>query len=218
MKRGRPPKFQEPRHPITVTLPESTLAQLAAINSDRSRAIVKAATAALPVDPKRKPVELVEVLPGLSVILIGTSRYIRKIKWLRLVEVAPLRFLLTIPTGTAVDSLELALLDLLQNLKPYEDREGLILEGLRDLIRRLRVDGKLSKGELLFVETKSRQGRNRGHRASASVVDSPASVTIFVRTSSTAGVTPYYPVLALRIARSTSISISTVCCQQITRF
>jgi len=70
----------------------------------------------------------------------------------------------------------------------------------------------------LFVETKSRQGRNRGHRASASVVDSPASVTIFVRTSSTAGVTPYYPVLALRIARSTSISISTVCCQQITRF
>jgi len=152
VKRGRPPKFQEPRHPITVTLPESTLAQLAAINSDRSRAIVKAATAALPVDPKRKPVELVEVLPGLSVILIGPSRYIQKIKWLRLVEVAPLRFLLTIPTGTAVDSLELALLDLLQNLKPYEDREGLILEGLRDLIRRLRVDGKLSKGELLFVE------------------------------------------------------------------
>ena len=146
------PKFQEPRHPITVTLPESTLAQLAAINSNRSRAIVKAATAALPVDPKRKPVELVEVLPGLSVILIGPSRYIQKIKWLRLVEVAPLRFLLTIPTGTAVDSLELALLDLLQNLKPYEDREGLILEGLRDLIRRLRVDGKLSKGELLFVE------------------------------------------------------------------
>lgn len=163
MKRGRPPKFQEPRHPITVTLSESTLAQLAAINSDRSRAIVKAATAALPVDPKRKPVELVEVLPGLSVILIGPSRYIQKIKWLRLVEVAPLRFLLTIPTGTAVDSLELALLDLLQNLKPYEDREGLILEGLRDLIRRLRVDGKLSKGELLFVETKSRQGRNRRH-------------------------------------------------------
>ena len=124
MKRGRPPKFQEPRHPITVTLSESTLAQLAAINSDRSRAIVKAATAALPVDPKRKPVELVEVLPGLSVILIGPSRYIRKIKWLRLVEVAPLRFLLTIPTGTAVDSLELALLDLLQNLNPTRTGKG----------------------------------------------------------------------------------------------
>ena len=152
MKRGRPPKFQEPRHPITVTLPESTLAQLAAINSDRSRAIVKAATAALPVDPKRKPVELVEVLPGLSVILIGPSRYIQKIKWLRLVEVAPLRFLLTIPTGTAVDSLELALLDLLHNLKPHEDEERSVLEGLRDLMRRLRVDGKLSKGKLLFVE------------------------------------------------------------------
>jgi hypothetical protein len=154
-KKGRPPKFQEPRRPITVTLPENTLAQLAAIDADRAQAIVKATNAAMPLEAKRyKPVELVEVMPGLGIILIGPSRYLQRIKWLRLVEIAPLRFLLTIPSGTAVDSLEIAIIDLLQNLEPHEEREKSILEGLRDLMRRLRLGGKLSKAELLFVDTK----------------------------------------------------------------
>jgi hypothetical protein len=166
MKKGRPPKFQEPRRPITVTLPESTLAQLVAIDPDRAQAIVKATKAAMPRDAKgHKPVELVEVLPGLSIIVVGPSRYLQKIKWLRLVELAPIRFLLTIPAGTAVESLELAVIDLLQTLKPYEDWEKAILEGLRDLMRCLRLDGKLSKAELLFVETKAIQGVNRRGRS-----------------------------------------------------
>jgi len=156
MQKGRPPKFQEPRRPVTVTLPESALALLAAIDSDRAKAIVKATKAALPVDAKQqKPVELVEVLPGLSIIVVGPSQYLKKIKWVRLVELAPLRSLLTIPSGTAVESLELAIIDLLQNLKSYENWERSILEALRDLMRRLRREGKLSKAELLFVNTKT---------------------------------------------------------------
>ena len=166
MKKGRPPKFQEPRRPITVTLPESVLAQLAAIDPDRAQAIVKATKAAMPLDAKRrKPVELVEVLPGLSIIVVGPSRYLQKLNWLRLVELAPLRFLLTIPSGTAVESLELAVIDLLQGLKSYEDWEKSLLEALRDLMRHLRVEDKLSKAELLFVDTKTVKIVNGGRRA-----------------------------------------------------
>lgn len=162
MKKGRPPKFQEPRRPITVTLPESALAQLAAIDADRAKAIVKATAAALPVDkPAHKPVELVEVLPGLSIIVIGPSRHLQKIKWLRLVELAPLRFLLTIPSGTAVDSLELAVIDLLRNLKSYEHWEKSLLEALGELMRRLRAEGKFSKAELLFADTKANRSEER---------------------------------------------------------
>ena len=153
MKRGRPPKFQEPRRPVTVTLPENTLAQLAAIDPDRAKAIVKATKAAMPLNEKRRyPVELVEVLPGKSIIVIGPSRYLKKIRWLRMVELAPLRFLLAIPSGTAVDALELAIIDLLQDLKRHEDGERSLLEALKDLMHNLRVQNKLSKAELLFVE------------------------------------------------------------------
>ena len=154
--KGRPPKFKEPRRPITVTLPESALARLAAIDPDRARAIVKATNAAVPDGNKnRAPVELVEIMPGLGIIIVGPSRYLREIKWLRLIELAPSRFLLTIPTGTPVDSLELAVDDLLRNLKPNEEWERSVLGALRDLMRGLRQARKFIKAELLFVDMSS---------------------------------------------------------------
>jgi hypothetical protein len=154
---GRPPKFHEARRPVTVTLPESTLARLASIDPDRARAIVKVTNAVTPDHAKH--VELVEVSPGLGVIIVGPSTLLRKIKWLRLVEVAPTRFLLTIPLGTSVDSLELAIGDLLEEVKPHENREHSTLIELRDLIRRLRRHGELSKAEMLFIHTRTRGGK-----------------------------------------------------------
>src|SRR5215471_7129135 len=154
-RKGRPPKFSESRRPITVTLPESTLARLATINPDRAQAIVKAVGTAGALDAKnQKQVELVEVAPGIGIILVGPSRYLKKIKGLRLVEIAPMRYLLTIPSGTAVDSLELALVDLLENVKSLDEWERSMLEQLRDLMRTLRVGDKLYKAELLFIDTK----------------------------------------------------------------
>jgi hypothetical protein len=156
---GRPPKFREDRRPITVTLPESTLARLASIDPDRARAIVKLTNAAMPIHAKQMRVELVEVSPGLCVIIVGPSKLLHKIKWLRLVEVAPTRFLLTIPVGTSVDSLELAIVDLLEDT-PHEEWDHSTLIELRDLIRKLRRHGELSKAEMLFIHTRSRGKAN----------------------------------------------------------
>ena len=50
-----------------------------------------------------------------------------------------MRYLLTIPSGTAVDSLELAVVDLLENVKSLDEWERSILEQLRDLMRTVRV-------------------------------------------------------------------------------
>ena len=65
-----------------------------------------------------------------------------------------MRYLLTIPSGTAVDSLELAVVDLLENAKSLDEWERSILEQLRDLMRNLRVGDKLYKAELLFIDIK----------------------------------------------------------------
>lgn len=155
-KSGRPPKFCGPRRPITVTLPESTLARLASIDPDRARAIVKATDTVMPFDAEpREQVELVEVAPGLGIIIVGPSRLLQKIKWLRLVEVAPMRFLLTIPLGTSVDSIEVAITDLLDDVKSYDDWEHSILTQLKDLIQRTRRRGRLSKAEMLFIDTRA---------------------------------------------------------------
>ena len=155
---GRPPKFREPSRPVTVTLPQRTLNLLGTVDRDRARAIVRVtdnAVSAAMAD--RPPVEVVEVTPGLGVILVGPSRFLHRIAWLRLVELAPGRHLLSIPSGTPVESLEVVLHDLLESIPAEDTRESVILERLGALVRTLRRRGDVSKAEMLFVDTTRRR-------------------------------------------------------------
>jgi len=91
--RGRPPKFEGERRPVTTTLPESTLQQLEALDHDRARAILKPAAAATRPAKSRKPaVEAMTAFEGNAVIVVPPSKSLRSIKWLHLVGIAPSRF------------------------------------------------------------------------------------------------------------------------------
>lgn len=149
---GRPPKFKEDRRPITVTLPERILRQLDFVDGDRARAIVKCVEAASGGLATRGPrVELVEVAPGQALIVVNSARSLSQIPWLRMVEVAPGRFVLVVPSGTPVETLEVAVMDLLENLGVEEEEERLLLSDLRRMIGQQRRCSAFSKGELVFV-------------------------------------------------------------------
>lgn len=149
---GRPPKFNEPRRAITVTLPERTLRQLALIGKDRAKAIVKTVDFTSGIESDRKLVDVVEISPGKSIILVTPCEPLRQIPWLRLVEVSPRRALLTIPSGTPTESLEVTLMDLLENKEQMEEQDRLILEDLRSQIGAMRRGRKISRAEILFVD------------------------------------------------------------------
>ena len=132
--RGRPPKFKEARRPVTVTLPERTLQQLAAIDADRARAIVKAAAVTTGLESGDRPmVEVVDAYPGQSVIVVGPSKRLQEIEFLQLAQVAPARYLLVLPTGTPVESLEVAVEDLVEHLAPQETYERELLVELHNV-------------------------------------------------------------------------------------
>ena len=151
---GRRPKFNEPRQPVTMTLPQRTLAQLAAIDPDRARAVVKLAEHQAAGRSDSPPaVEVVSVAPGTGIILVGPLRSLRRIERLRLVEMVPGRFMLTIPTGTAIESLEMELVDLLENLPRTDEGERPFLEKLRHILGHQRRRKSVSKRELLFIAT-----------------------------------------------------------------
>ena len=151
---GRPPKFTEARRPITVTLPERVLSQLARIHPDRALALVKCVEAVAGGTSERALVELVEVLPGKSLIVVGSRRALERIEWLRMVEIAPGRFLLVLPTGMPMERLEVELQDLRETLGADEEAERGMLEQLQRLLIQQRRRNTLSKGELVFVDSK----------------------------------------------------------------
>lgn len=150
---GRPKKFEGASRPVTVTLPERTLEKLSLINPDRARAIASATELATAAVSDRQPsVDVVEIEKGSGVILVGPSRSLKRIPWLRLVEVTPARYLLSIPSGTAVESLEVAILDLLDHLLPEEAGEREMLCRLREFLRGFRQERSVSKVEILIVK------------------------------------------------------------------
>jgi len=152
---GRPPKFLEPRHPVTMTLPERILELLAEIDPDRTCAVVKVTEAVVGTGKGHfKPVELVEMAPGKSLIVVGPSKVLRKIPWLKLIEIARTRYLLTIPSGTSIEALEVALGDLSRNPELQKnEHENAVLHELLNLIGHQRRAQRLSKAEILIIDT-----------------------------------------------------------------
>jgi len=149
---GRPRKFQEPSHPITVTLPNRTLELLASIDHDRAKAIARATDMALPAHvPPQRLVEIIEVAERVGLLVTPPSRYLKKIRLLNMVEVAPSRFLLTLPSGTALAELEVAVSDMLDEIPRDEARERAILKELLNHMQRLRRADQVTKAEILVV-------------------------------------------------------------------
>lgn len=151
---GRPRKFAEPSKPITVTLPDRILSMLNLVDPDRAQAITKATEAYLAPKGRKQPaVEVIDVAPGTSLIVVGPSVKLQSLPWLRMVEIAPARYLITIATGTPIETLEVGLSDLLDELKPDEVTDREILTELIRWIKTLRRGRNVSKAELLLVST-----------------------------------------------------------------
>ena len=151
---GRPAKFSEPSRPITVTLPERVLQLLTAVDSDRAKAIAKLADFSLNLKGQpRKPVTTVKIAEGRAIILVSFSEQLKRLPWLRLIEVAPARHLISIRTGTSIETMELAIHDLLEELPQGKPLEREILQTLMSIIRECRRTKATSKEEILFVPT-----------------------------------------------------------------
>ena len=58
---------------------------------------------------------------------------------------------MTVPTGTAIESLEMEILDLLENLTRAEEAERPVLEKLRGVLSQQRKKKAVSKREFLLI-------------------------------------------------------------------
>ena len=151
---GRPPKFSEPSRPVTVTLPERVLEKLQMINSDRGMAITKAVDALVSESGLQQPtLEIVQVCDGQGLIVIGHSKALSQMPGVQLVEISPVRYLVSLQPGCSADSFELALIDLIDHLPASQASEANLLQKLREILKGIRRKQGMRKAEILFVPT-----------------------------------------------------------------
>ena len=149
---GRPPKFEGPRRPITVTLPIATLNKLTKLNKDRAKAIVRAVDFSLAKSENSETgVDVVSAGEDFGVILVRPTPALMSIPWLKLVEVSPGRCLISVPSGTSLERIELGIADAADELEPgSEDRK--LLDELRLRIKGLRRAARVTHSEILLVD------------------------------------------------------------------
>ena len=157
-KGGRPLKFREKSRAVTLTLPERILGLLETIDADRARAVVKATETTLAGrQPSLDiPVELVEVLPGMGMIVMGPCRSLQQITWINLAEVAPGRSILVLKSGAPIERLEVELVELIENLGPDAQRDRSTLQKLKSILASLRREERVSKGEVILFRVRGK--------------------------------------------------------------
>ncbi len=167
-KGGRPAKFDEPSRPVTVTLPLSILERLAEIDTDRAKAIVKAVEAALGADRSDSaPVRELPVSDEETVIAVADNRFLRRIPWLTMIEVAPGQHLLSLKDGVPVEKLEVTLGDLLDAPGDATDAELDVLRLLRDCLRAPRRNRAVRPEAILFIRKTDPSASAKPSRRSA---------------------------------------------------
>jgi hypothetical protein len=155
------PKTVEPKRIVTIALPEKIVRLLETVDEDLAWAIVKLTDAGVQKGLlKGSSYEIVEVASGKSVIIVGSDTQLSRIPWLKLVEIAPGRNLIAIPSGTSLESLEVSILDLIEKV-PSDDRmEQALLEEFCKYVGRLRRNRKMSKVEILVVDSYDENGHS----------------------------------------------------------
>lgn len=142
-RRGRPRKFGGPARPVTLTLPEATIAALKSVDADLGRAIVRVA-APLSMAPARPRVELV-TFGSRAIILVSPSPAFTTRTGAELVPTPDGRAIIALGAGLSASQFELRLLDALADPQlSADDRQA--FADLVEIFRRTRRDGR---GEML---------------------------------------------------------------------
>ena len=131
-RRGRPKKFHEPSRSIAVTLPDSAIAALQAVDADVSRAIVRVLQTSVP-GALRHAAELAK-FGRYAVISVPSTRMIECEIGVELVPLAEGRALVSFDEELSIAQLELRVGDVLAE-GDLQGEDRATFEALADILR-----------------------------------------------------------------------------------
>jgi hypothetical protein len=157
-RRGRPPKFGAPARSITMTLPESTLETLTAIDPDPSRAIVQLASRKS--TNGRPPAELT-VFGRNAIITVRPSPSLEHRAGLQLVPLPDGRALLSFDRARSIADVELLIADALDD-KALSNDDRTVFEGVLAILKEARRSDEIMLLRRNIIVLENANGKSRG--------------------------------------------------------
>ncbi len=166
-RRGRPRKFMVPARAVTLTLPESVIAALEAVDHDLSRAVVRVAQSEMTRAP-HAAADL-SVFGRWAVIVVNPTRTLEQRTGVMLVPLSDGRALIAFDESMTPARLELKIQDEIDAQK-LPDEDARVFESIRDLLRDARRSSSIAlrQKHIIVLERLGRTGevhtRTRRHR------------------------------------------------------
>lgn len=157
-RRGRPRKFTEPSRAVTLTLPEATIAALASVDDDLSRAVVQVTQREVAKHPRASA--RLATFGRRAVITVHPSRVLEERTGIVLVPLTDGRALISFDESMSIERLELQLRDALEHdslAKP--DRE--VFKGIADLLKHARLMDNVAAKQRRIIVLETMKPRRR---------------------------------------------------------
>jgi hypothetical protein len=153
-RRGRPRKFSAPSRAVTLTLPESVLATLSAIDADLSRAVVRVVQPRMARRPQ-PPAELV-AFGARAVIVVNPTRTLEERTGVLLVPLSDGRALISFDETMTAARLELGIEDALEDRR-LTAADRAIFAAIREILKTARRSGDVSVHQRNIIVLESRR-------------------------------------------------------------
>jgi hypothetical protein len=157
-RRGRPRKFSRPSRSVTLTLPDDVIAKLQAIDTDLSRAVVRALEPLAGGAPR--PAAELTTFGDRAVIVVPPSRSLKERTGVELVPLSDGRALLSFDDRMSIADFELRLGDAIADPDVPSDEKGMFQELAEILRSARRADGVALKPRSIIVLQWTTKGLN----------------------------------------------------------
>lgn len=157
-RRGRPRKFTTPSRAITLTLPETVIAALDAVDHDLSRAVVRVAQPEMAKRP-HPPAELA-TFGRRAVIVVNPTRTLETRTGIVLVPLSDGRALISFDDSMTTARLELRIQDALED-RALSREDARIFEAVRDVLKEARRAGNVTLLERNIIVIESARPAKR---------------------------------------------------------
>lgn len=147
---GRKPKFQEPSSSITITLPDRILQQLNRVDTDRAKGIVKCVENTLSTNLENT-VKVLKISDKEGILTVGPCNILSDIPHIKLIEISPLHYIISKPSGTPVEMIEIALIDLIEKVSDDQREEKEMLMNIRNHLKSHRKNDSLQTMEIILL-------------------------------------------------------------------
>lgn len=148
---GRKPKFQEPSSSITITLPDRILKKISTIDTDRAKGIVKCVENTL-AENKKSHVNVLKISDKEGILTVGPCKLLNDIPHIKLIEISPLHYIISKPVGTPIETIEIALIDMIEKISAEQHEERDILMKIRNHIKMHREKDSLQTREIILLD------------------------------------------------------------------